>query len=56
LTRKDFELIAEVIRCLPANVRTPVALVFAHRLAQAESRFDRQRFIDACDIEGKELS
>lgn len=46
--RKDFELIASIVRSLPVSIRGVVALVFADKLAGTNKSFDRQRFLDAC--------
>jgi hypothetical protein len=65
MSRKDFRLIAETIRTLPSfNVKSLddadcvrfSALVyrFADALATTNPRFDRQRFIAACNGKDKE--
>lgn len=51
MTKKDFELIAEVIATLPESIsyndQEQVAAAFADRLATTNPRFDRDRFMDA---------
>lgn len=58
MSRKDFQLIAEVIRLLPSfecsqagDVVRHSAIVsrFAERLARTNPRFDSQRFADVCN-------
>ena len=58
MSRKDFQLIAEVIRLLPSfecsragDVVRHSAIVarFAERLACTNPRFDAQRFVDVCN-------
>jgi len=50
MTRKDFELIAQVIRVTPLGrwARWEIAQSMAHALAGRNPRFDRPRFIMAC--------
>jgi hypothetical protein len=50
MTKKDFELIAEVISKLDIreDVTECVATEFARYLAFTNDRFDRERFIQAC--------
>ena len=62
MTRKDFELIAAVMRdahstCVSQRARNPAsaadalefaAAQFAKRLAETNPRFDQERFIAAC--------
>jgi hypothetical protein len=52
VTRKDYELVASTIQMLPADVRNPVALVFAQRLGDANANFDREKFLAACGVAG----
>lgn len=51
MTRKDFELIAEIVRTTfpnNYNLRVNIAERFADRLAETNPRFDRERFVEAC--------
>jgi ABC-type branched-subunit amino acid transport system ATPase component len=57
MTRKDFELIAHVLRTSPhlraldelaAEVRDSLAQEFANALANTNERFDRAKFLKAC--------
>jgi len=57
MTRRDFELIAGVVRFV-AELKTTdkgtlylLAYAFATELAKNNSRFERQRFMDACGVE-----
>lgn len=53
MTKKDYELIAKVIRENEGDdMRSHIALVnaLAYALEQANPRFDRPRFLAACDI------
>jgi len=61
MSRKDFQLIAEVIRLLPSfecsqagDVVRYSAIVtrFAEALAGTNPRFDRDRFVAACHRKG----
>lgn len=50
MTRKDFELIAAAILTLPhVQNRRQVAEALAEALAAANPRFDRERFLKACE-------
>jgi hypothetical protein len=52
MTKRDFELIAEVISSYPVEVpKRLMAHKFADKLAATNSRFNRQRFLDACGID-----
>ena len=57
MTRKDFELIAEVIRLFPwisdaqRDVGDLIAVRLANALATTNPRFDTERFLKACGIE-----
>jgi hypothetical protein len=52
MTRKDFQLVADVIAQLPSKFdRTVLSVRFAEALANTNDRFDRERFIDACKAE-----
>lgn len=61
MTRRDFELIAEVIADQnPGSVNPPLtahlyelAENFANRLQGANPRFDRARFMAACGFKGE---
>lgn len=49
MTKKDFELIAEIIRSLPDTTsREGIAWKFSQALATANPRFNVKRFIEAC--------
>lgn len=48
MTRKEFELIASVIKSLDSSVQFEVAKAFADRLVLINPRFDRDKFYDAC--------
>ncbi len=51
MTRKDFELIANVISSdltfMPDNSKSHVALRFADKLEKANPNFDRKKFLAA---------
>ncbi len=57
MSRKDFELIASIIRSMPthaASLRTArdsTARAFADGLRVSNPRFDSARFLRACGIE-----
>lgn len=59
MTRKDFELIAKVLResksinaaAWSASVRAVLAVEFADALAETNPAFDRSRFIEAATRE-----
>lgn len=54
MTKKDFQLIADVIRTLPywtlveRKARKDMTFRFADRLAEAYPKFDRDKFIRNC--------
>jgi len=53
MTRKDFQLIADVLRTsstTPMNrcVVKDIALTFASELQKVNPRFDAKRFVEAC--------
>jgi hypothetical protein len=49
LTRKDFQLIADVVKTIDnKDTRQHVALTFAHRLQGTNPNFNVTRFVDAC--------
>jgi hypothetical protein len=58
MTRKDYELIAAIIAAMPrfaASLRTQhesTARQFADKLASDNPRFDRERFLTACGVQG----
>lgn len=51
MTKKDFELIARTIRNinLPAKGRFRVALEFADTLEEEYPKFNRNKFMEACE-------
>ena len=49
MTRKDYELIASAVRDAKAYGE-PVEKMLADRLAGANPRFNRPRFIEACKV------
>lgn len=55
MTRKDFELIAEVIRELPPHVdvdyRRLIAKAFAAKLRATNDKFIPVKFLKACGVE-----
>lgn len=62
MTRRDFEMIAEVIaervrlhehRTLRVTTLHELALDFADRLRATNPRFDRDRFMAACGFKGE---
>lgn len=54
MTKRDFELIARVIRSVPSwdesdsARRRELAMTFANALTETNPRFDRERFLEAC--------
>ena len=55
MTRKDFQLIANVLsshNTSPANrmVVKELAVSFASELAKTNPRFNKQRFVEACNV------
>ena len=56
MTRKDFELIAKVIKELPpvdiydVSGHKVVALIFANALATTNPLFNREKFLKACGV------
>lgn len=49
MTRKDFKLIAEILRQIPDTKQRFKAAVFsADKLATTNDAFDREKFMDAC--------
>ena len=54
MTRKDFEMIAEVIATSwhgSGELKNAIACKMADALARTNPRFDRARFIAACDAD-----
>lgn len=53
MTRQDFELIAEVVReaAISDRDRWTVALAFDKKLVQISPRYDRARFLAACEAD-----
>ena len=51
MTRRDFELIAKAVRDAGLSERDRLALAraFAVRLATTNTRFDEERFVEACN-------
>mgnify|MGYP003127839242 FL=1 len=53
MTRKHFQAIAETISEIENTYeRENVALKFAKMLPQFNGHFDRQKFLEACGVEG----
>jgi hypothetical protein len=54
MTRKDFELIASVIRntdeVADSQTRDALAEMFADKLAGTNDRFNRETFLKACGV------
>lgn len=56
MTRKDYVLIAETIKTARRMTTEPagagiVALLLATELAKENPRFDRAKFLNACEVE-----
>lgn len=53
MTKKDFELIADVIKKMQSlgNNHLYVADMFAEALGKTNPLFDNQRFLKACEVE-----
>lgn len=55
MTKKDYELIAGVIRSIGVNGiesdRVDMAQAFARALEDTNPRFDRDRFLAACGVD-----
>jgi len=52
MTKRDFELIASVVREISERgTRAQVAEAFCGRLLLLNYRFDRNRFLRACNVE-----
>lgn len=50
MTKKDFELIATVVRGIESKaIRHTVAVAFADKLETENRKFNRDRFLLACD-------
>jgi len=56
MTRKDFQLIADVIKLhVDSHTGQALALDFAQALLKANPRFDRRRFLSACGLPSIDL-
>ena len=54
MTRKDFVLIAKVVSSLDdMGVRNYVGVAFAHKLQEANLRFNVSKFLEACECESR---
>lgn len=52
MSRKDFQLIADAIATIQdPNARKVAAIALADRLPDANPRFQRGRFLAACEVE-----
>lgn len=57
MTKKDFELVADVIKSMPGfapslrDQKASCAQAFAARLTLINPRFDRERFLKACGVQ-----
>ena len=53
MTKKDFELIARVVRYFRSrNLVIPgLGEAFADELVKTNPRFDRERFLEACEVQ-----
>ena len=49
LTKQTFVLIASIVRELDPVHRPAIAKAFADQLARTNPRFDRDRFLSACE-------
>lgn len=53
MTRKDFQLIADTIKTSTTSANLErVSIGFANALMETNPRFDRNRFLKACGLEG----
>ena len=52
MSRCHYVLIAQTIKELPSTIRLRVALEFADSLRATNPRFQRERFLTACGVEG----
>lgn len=50
MNRKDFELVARIIKGMPYGYRSTTAHEFADRLTGYAAGFDRDRFLKACGM------
>lgn len=50
MTKKDYELIAECLRVLPKSILKSVAEHFSEILGADNPRFDRNKFLKACEF------
>ena len=49
MTRKDFKLIADILRQIPdTKLRFEVAKYAVQELRMTNENFDREKFLDAC--------
>lgn len=53
MSRKDYRVIADVLKRHGNEPRHKLAEHFANALAQVEGQFDRGRFLAACEEGGK---
>jgi hypothetical protein len=51
MTRKDYELIATVIRQFEPGIREKMGRLFVGRLGNENPRFDSIKFLQACNID-----
>lgn len=51
MTKKDFELIASVIKPLEIDFKGFIASCFADALASKNPRFNKDKFLKACGVE-----
>lgn len=51
MIRRDFELIARVIKTTPSIPKARLAVAFANELQQTNSGFKRDKFIRACGVQ-----
>jgi hypothetical protein len=50
MTRAHFQLIADVVRDTPYTNREDLAKTSAARLCRTNTAFNRDRFLEACDV------
>lgn len=50
MSKRDFELIARIIRETPSIPKARLAVAFADQLCQVAERFNRDKFIKACGV------
>lgn len=56
MTRRDYELIARIIRKMPDGVRKAAMEAFATDLHAGAAGFNKERFIKACEFEPENKS